>query len=425
MSAATEPEIFPQPDHGIERSQLDKHALDVVEKLSQAGFSAQLVGGCVRDLLLGLKPKDFDVATDATPNQVQRLFPNCSVIGRRFRLAQVRFRGQVIQVATYRAEHSGGYRRKRKFSHTPAGKITDDNIFGSSIRHDAFRRDLTFNALYLCPSDMTIVDYTGGLKDLRERKVRVIGDAAQRYREDPVRMLRTIRFAASLDFNVDEASAEPIEMLANLLSSVSNARLAEEVSKLFLNNHAEMTFELLLDHGVFQQLFPAYSRSEGVGIDEKALRWLYQLFRETDARQPSGETLSKVYLLAAILWFPLQCAADETRRKVRKGRFNLSRLTWSVIDLQNRSTKINSVQARRIQNIWTLQKELESQTASVRQIANAANFRPALRLLELRAKFGEVNWRATKKWVKIREQQKKRPNRRYRQHRRTAAAQWT
>ncbi len=425
MSVAKEPEIITQSEHGIQRSDLDDHALEVVNKLSHSGYSAQLVGGCVRDLLLGLKPKDYDVVTDATPNQVQRLFSNCNVIGRRFRLAQVLFRKQVVQVATYRANHSNDHRLKRRIKRSSAGKILDDNFYGRSIGQDAFRRDLTMNALYLCPSDMTIVDYTGGLNDIRNRTVRVIGDAPERYREDPVRMLRTIRFAASLDFTIDESSSEPIGELSELLSAVSNARLADELAKLFFNNHAEATFELLLDHGLFQQLFPPYSQSKGTGIDENALRWLYQLFRETDARRPNGETLSMVYFLAAILWFPLKNATDHRRQRVRKGRSNISHLIWDIIDLQDQSTQINAVQARRIQNIWSLQRGLESPNASVRQIATAANFRPALRLLELRAKSGEVNSQITNRWVHIRNQQKSAPNQRVRHRRRRTTAQWT
>ena len=405
--------------HGILQEDLSANALAAVRTLNEANFSAELVGGCVRDLLLGKDPKDFDVVTNATPTQIKGLFQRCHIIGRRFRLAQVQFGREIIQIATYRSRRPGDYGSNPSNDISSQGKLLKDNDFGHSLEQDAFRRDLTLNALYLRPSDMNVIDYTGGYRDIEEGVVRTIGDAKSRYREDPVRMLRTIRFAASLDFEIDEASATPIDELAELLRSESNSRMIDEIVKLFFQNHAEATFELLLDYGLFQELFPAYSNRKGIGIDETSLKWLYQLFRETDSRKPNGETLSMVYFLAAIMWLPYRNACQVRKARLsRTRRLNFSKVAENVLKMQSSSTKINAVQSQRIENIWRLQGELENPSAAVREIARSANFRAALRLLELRSRCGEINPRVTKKWVAVRDQQMRSPRRQARRHRR-------
>ena len=398
------PRIIPESEHGILRSQLGANALSVIRILDSAGFSAELVGGCIRDLLADRTPKDFDVVTNATPNQVKKLFRRAFIIGRRFRLVQVEMGNEVIEVSTYRTPlaESGCGLPKKNLSHKK--KSVADNHFGQSIEQDAFRRDFTLNSLYLRPSDMNIIDYTGGYEDIQAGIVRVIGSPVERYHNDPLRMLRAIRFAACLDFEIDEKSADPLAESDGLLRSISHARLMDEMPKLFLNNHAEATFELLFDHGLFQQIFPCYCVKKGVVLDEQALKWIFQLLRETDARKPNGETLSLIYFLAAILWLPFRQACEDMRSRHRRGRFDITRVAANIIELQSESTYISSKQAERIVSIWRMQKELES-NSTPREVSSAKNFRPALRLLELRARTSEIHHKVTKRWVAIRDQQ--------------------
>ncbi len=260
------PTIIPRSEHGISRKDIDKSALDVLYGLKRAGYDAYLVGGCVRDLLLGLEPKDFDVVTNAEPDQIKAVFKRrCQLIGRRFRLAHVRFGRTVIEVATFRGQGDGENRqdffgRNGKHSGTArevdaTGRLVRDNVYGT-IDEDVWRRDFTVNALYYNIRDFSIVDYTGGLDDIDAGELRLIGDPVTRYREDPVRMIRAIRFAAKLGFNIEKQTEKPITELAHLFADVSNARLFEEVLKLFHSGVAIQVFEKLRHFDLFTHLFP-------------------------------------------------------------------------------------------------------------------------------------------------------------------------
>ncbi len=388
------------------RSQLNASALSVIRTLNEAGFTAALVGGCIRDLLLGRTPKDYDVVTNATPEQTKKLFRRAYVIGRRFRLVQVVIGRQMIEVSTYRTAQSeidASHMQRRSVRRK---KNAAASHYGQSRCEDAMRRDFTLNSLYLDPADMLIIDHTGGYEDIQAGIVRAIGDPIQRYRNDPLRMLRAIRFAASLDFEIEEQTAAAIGDSGELMDAISHARLTDELPKMFLSNHAVATFELLFQFGLFQQIFPAYSARKGISMDEKALKWIFQLMRETDARRPNGETLSLVYFFAALLWLPFDQACKDMRARSRRGRFDKTRIASNLIAVQSEVTYISGRHEERIASIWQLQSELE-RSGAPSAVSTARNFRPALRLLELRARTGEISLKDTKKWVLIRDQQMK------------------
>ena len=218
--------VIPREQHAISRKDISENALKVMYRLNKAGYEAWLVGGGVRDLLLGKKPKDFDVTTNATPEQVRKLFRNCRLVGRRFRLAHVMFGPEIIEVATFRGHHEGNVSDRTTSQRGQNGMLLRDNIFGS-IEEDAQRRDFTINSLYYSVADFTVRDYVGGMKDLKDGVIRLIGNPETRYREDPVRMLRAVRFAAKLGMRISPETAEPIPRLATLLNDIPPARLFE------------------------------------------------------------------------------------------------------------------------------------------------------------------------------------------------------
>lgn len=287
------PDIIHRSDHALSRKDMSEHALKVLYRLKKAHYAGYLVGGGVRDLLLGLHPKDFDVATDATPEQVRKLFGNCRLIGRRFRLAHVHFGREIIEVATFRAAHDqeGGE------GVTKNGMIVRDNVYGT-LEDDAWRRDFTINALYYNIYDFSVVDYTGGLKDIESKTIRIIGDANERLQEDPVRMLRAIRFAAKLNFSIEADLSESIKNNIHLLDDVPAARLFEEVLKLFLHGHAQASYELLKEYDLLKHLFAQTAES----LDEQSDRFLTQALINTDLRIQQKKPIAPAFLYAALLW---------------------------------------------------------------------------------------------------------------------------
>lgn len=248
----TAPRIIPRGEHGLSRSNISEAALKVLYRLHKAGYEAYLVGGGVRDMLLGREPKDFDISTNATPEEVKALFRNCILIGRRFRLAHVRYGSEVIEVATFRAHHEAGEEGEGVMEN---GRILRDNVYGT-LEDDAWRRDFTVNALYYNIADFSVVDHTGGMDDIKAGRLRMIGDPQARYREDPVRMLRAVRFAGKLGFRIDEASEQAIMELGGLLEDVPAARLFDEALKMFMSGYAVETYELLRHYRLFGHLFP-------------------------------------------------------------------------------------------------------------------------------------------------------------------------
>ena len=245
--------VIPREQHAISRKDISENALKVMYRLNKAGYEAWLVGGGVRDLLLGKKPKDFDVTTNATPEQVRKLFRNCRLVGRRFRLAHVMFGPEIIEVATFRGHHEGNVSDRTTSQRGQNGMLLRDNIFGS-IEEDAQRRDFTINSLYYSVADFTVRDYVGGMKDLKDGVIRLIGNPETRYREDPVRMLRAVRFAAKLGMRISPETAEPIPRLATLLNDIPPARLFEESLKLLQAGYGYETYKLLCEYHLFQPL---------------------------------------------------------------------------------------------------------------------------------------------------------------------------
>ena len=272
-------------------------------RLREAGFGAYLVGGAVRDLLLGMHPKDFDVATDATPEQVKQLFRNCRLIGRRFRLAHVVYGREIIEVATFRANSDDGSGDREMED----GRLVRDNVYGS-IEDDAIRRDFTCNALYYAIEDFSVRDYVGGYEDVQARTMRLIGDPETRYREDPVRMLRAVRLAAKLDFEIEPATAAPIPRLAALLGEAAPARLFEEMLKLFLSGHAVASFERLEAHGLLGAVLPETEAALRSNRSGALRRMVLAGLRNTDARVAADEPVSPAFLFALLLW-PAYCRA--------------------------------------------------------------------------------------------------------------------
>jgi poly(A) polymerase len=316
--------VIPRSEHSISRAQISPNALKVLYRLKEAGYQAFLVGGAVRDLLLGIKPKDFDVATNALPDEVRRIFRNCRLIGRRFRLAHVHFGQEIIEVATFRAaaaperedaedlETDGEGApvvdvpaaapfdsQHRAFDTT--GRILRDNIYGA-IEEDVWRRDFAANGLYYNIDDFSIWDFVDGVGDVRARRLKLIGDPETRYREDPVRMLRAVRFAAKLDFSIEDSTERPIRQLAYLLDGVPPARLFDECLKLFLSGFGEKSFRLLQQYGLFDHLFPMSGAAFKLPPYEYAQEMLEAGLANTDARIAADKPVTPTFLFAVLLW---------------------------------------------------------------------------------------------------------------------------
>ena len=306
------PKIIPRSEHHISRADISENALKVLYRLKKSGFAAFLVGGGVRDLLLGGHPKDFDLVTDAHPEEVRRLFRNCRLIGRRFRLAHVHFGREIIEVATFRAAADGGDHTDRSHSHS--GRILRDNVYGT-IDEDIWRRDFTVNALYYNIADFSVWDYTSGLSDLRDRKLRLIGDPMTRYREDPVRMLRAMRFAAKLDFDLADETAGPIGELGDHLSDVPAARLFDEVLKLFQAGQALKSFELLLEFDLLRYLFPATDAALKADDGGAAARLIRAGLANTDERIAQDKSITPMFLYAVLLWPAIKRSAESLQAR--------------------------------------------------------------------------------------------------------------
>ncbi|MBV6864782.1 polynucleotide adenylyltransferase PcnB [Xanthomonas euvesicatoria] len=289
--------VIPRDQHTISRKDISPNALRVLYRLRESGFGAYLVGGAVRDLLVGGHPKDFDVATDATPEEVKALFRNCRLIGRRFRLAHVVFGREIIEVATFRANVDDGSGDRELDN----GRLVRDNVYGT-IEDDAIRRDFTCNALYYAIEDFSVRDYCGGFEDVQARLMKLIGDPELRYQEDPVRMLRAVRLAAKLNFDIEAGTAEPIPRLAGLLSEAAPARLFEEILKLFLSGHGVASFEGLERYGLLGVLFPESAAALKSNRSGALRAMVLEGLRNTDARVANDEPVSPAFLFALLLW---------------------------------------------------------------------------------------------------------------------------
>jgi poly(A) polymerase len=332
---AHSPKIISRAAHSVSRQEISEGALKVLYRLNKAGYQAFLVGGCVRDALLGLHPKDFDVATNATPDEVRALFSNCRLIGRRFRLAHVRFGRDVIEVATFRAAAN---HEDDDVAHDHEGRILRDNVYGT-IEEDVWRRDFTCNALYYSIDDFSIWDYVDGVRDIDRRQLVLIGDADKRVREDPVRMLRAIRFAAKLDFTIDESVSRAIRSNVTLIRNVPSARLFDEFLKLFGSGSSERTFDLLCEYGLFAQMFPATAQE--LEIDEDFRRFVRAALRNTDLRVADGKSVTPMFLLGVLLWAPVcRVAAMHRNEEQLSDAQSLNIAAFEVVGEQQRRISV-------------------------------------------------------------------------------------
>jgi poly(A) polymerase len=395
-----EPRVIPRAEHDVSRKDISDNALKVLYRLHNAGYQAYLVGGCVRDLLLGLHPKDFDVATDAEPEQIKALFRNCRLIGRRFRLAHIVFGRDVIEVATFRGHHNSeepGTSDKLS-RRSDEGLLLRDNVFGS-IEEDAERRDFTANAMYYNIADFSITDFANGMQSLKERKLHLIGDPETRYREDPVRMLRAVRFAAKLDMQISAEAGDIIPRLAPLLANIPPARLFEEVLKLFLAGRAEQTFDLLQEYGLFGQLFPMLQPMLRVA-DSKENLFVRQVLINTDDRINNDQRVTPAFIYAAMLWYPMEQRFDELMAESGLSPHDAYNMAINdVLQAQQKRIMIPKRFSMPIRDIWVLQQRLPKRFGRrAYQLLEHPKFRAGYDFLLLRASVegGELEEQA--KW---------------------------
>ena len=390
--------VLERDNHPISRKHISPNAVKVLYKLAEAGYHGFLVGGGVRDLLLGKSPKDFDIATDASPEQLKSLFRNARIIGRRFKIIHLRFGREIIEVTTFRAPHDSENKiddnvprrriQNQESAHSTAGMILRDNVYGN-IDEDALRRDFTINALYYTIDKFRILDFSTGLDDLESKQIRMIGDPAERYKEDPVRMLRAIRFAAKLGFTIEEKTEKPINELAHLLESISTARLFDETIKLMTGGDAEKTFELLRRYrpGVylFAPTFRALDKLSGphCKLVELALR-------NTDERLAEGKSVTPAFLFAALLWPVLQLRLEAQKSDEGNQHQLFQQAAQEVLMEQIQYTAVPKRFTIAAKEIWELQSRLmRDNKRSIEGSFSHPRFRAAYDFLLLREEAGE------------------------------------
>ncbi|UJF25124.1 polynucleotide adenylyltransferase PcnB [Suttonella sp. R2A3] len=383
-------------DYGITNNQFDRRAVNIVKQINQAGFDAYLVGGCIRDLLLGLPPKDFDIATNARPEEVAGLFRNCRLIGRRFRLAHIHFGRDIIEVATFRASPD---QEQRTDAH---GHVLEDNHYGH-IEDDVVRRDFTVNALYYDVRSGEILDYLNVMDDIEAKRIAMIGDPEARYTEDPVRMLRAARFAAKLNMTIEPKTQAAIAQCRDGIKAVPAARLFDEAQKLFMGGYGERCFASLQEHDLFTALFPD-TASVFEHQQEDYARYAQELVRialaNTDQRIAEGRPVTIAFLLAAILW-PVYQLAYQGLFEERDNWHAAMHEAVDVVHLAAAERLSIPVRLRgMIREIWTLQARFDLAGRSTRKMQSLLShprFRAAYDFLLIRHGAGEpldalVDW---------------------------------
>ncbi len=373
------PRSVPVSRHGIHREALSNGSRKVCEGLQQAGYSAYVVGGAVRDLLLGVKPKDFDVATDAPPEEVHRLFRRSRLIGRRFKLVHVMFGSETVEVSTFRSSTAAPTDEH--------GRVLHDNVFGTR-EDDAARRDFTVNALYYDPASETILDFHHGLRDIQRKSVNIIGDPSTRYREDPVRMLRAARFAAKLGFSIDDRTRAPIASMADLIGNVPAARVFDEMLKLLLSGHAKPCVLGLRKEGLHHGLLPMLDIILEQPLGE---RFVLLALDETDRRVQEGKPVSPAFLFAALLWHEVLATWKKVEKEGHKSLPALHMAMDRVLELQTDKLAIPRRYTAVMKDIWAMQPRFE-QRSGRRPFAllTSEKFRAGFDFLVLRGASGEV-----------------------------------
>ena len=440
------PLVIPRSEHSISRAAISPNALKVLYRLKEAGYQGFLVGGAVRDLLLGLRPKDFDVATNALPEEVRRLFRNCRLIGRRFRLAHVFFGSEIIEVATFRAtaaperedaedvdpdaetgdggaegavegegEADGGADSRAgeavaEFSppsdsehraFDPRGRILRDNLYGT-IEEDVWRRDFAANGLYYNIEDFSIWDFVDGVSDIKARRLKLIGDPETRYREDPVRMLRAVRFAAKLDFSIEPATERPIKQLAYLLDGVPPARLFDEVLKLFLSGFGVKAYQLLQQYGLFEHLFPQSAAAFALPPYAYAGEMLELGLANTDARIAADKPVTPTFLFAVLLWSAVLRELNERQAGPTPDLALLMQACDTVLRTQQSRVAIPRRFAIPMRELLMLQPRF-SRRSGVKSLSllQHPRFRAAFDFLLLRAQVGVADPELARWWTDI------------------------
>ena len=370
-----------QERHGLARNVISPSALKVCDVLAQHGHAAYIVGGAVRDLLLGIRPKDFDVATNARPEQVKPLFRRALVIGRRFRLVHVMMGPETVEVSTFRAADT---ETAEKDEH---GRVLRDNVFGT-MEEDARRRDFTVNALYFDCASGEVIDYHGGLADLKKRTLRIIGEPETRFREDPVRMLRAVRLAAKLGLTIDGATRAPIKRLASLLEHVPPARLFEEMLKLLLSGHASACLRQLRDEGLHKGLLPLLDVILDQPLGE---RFVTLALAQTDERVRTDRPVSPAFLFAALLWHEVLAAWRAREKRGERPVPALEAAMDDVLEAQSGKLAITRRLTATMREVWAMQPRFEERSGQRPQrLLEAPRFRMAYDFLALRAASGEA-----------------------------------
>ena len=378
----TEAAAIPLAQHGIRREMVSPASRKVCHVLQDAGFKAYVVGGAVRDLIARIDPKDFDVATNATPEEVRHLFRRSRIIGRRFRIVHVMSGPETIEVSTFRAPHDDATLTDEH------GRVLHDNVYGS-IEDDAARRDFTVNALYYDPTTETVLDFHHGVLDLKQKTMRVIGDPATRYREDPVRMLRAVRLAAKLDLILDPAARKPIRELSELLANVPAARLFDEMLKLLSSGYAVVSLKRLRDEGLHHGLLPLLDVILEQPMGEKFV-WL--ALENTDARVRAGKTISPGFLFACLLWHEVLANWSARKEQGEHSQPALFEAMDEVLASQAEKLAITRRIAGDITEIWALQPRFEKRAGKAPfRMIEQPRFRAAYDFLRLRAESGELD----------------------------------
>ncbi len=389
--------MYPRSEHNISRTQISDNALKVLYRLKKEGFDAYLVGGCVRDLLLGREPKDFDVVTDADPEEIRKIFRNCRLIGRRFRLAHVHFGREVIEVATFRGE---GAEQSDKQILDKEGRLLRDNVYGT-IEEDVWRRDFTVNALYYNIKDYSVVDYVGGMADHKAGILRLIGDPETRFREDPVRMLRAVRFAVKLGFNLHPDCQKSIHATASLLDSIPSARLYDEMLKLFFGGNSLQTFEMLRHYGLFQVLFPATEKSLAVEEEGFPKQFLIRALQNSDNRIAEGKTVTAYFLLAAFMWEPVQMLAKDMLKKDMPEYMAFQEAANQALSKQIKIVAMPKHITTAMREVWGLQPKFNARVGSKpSRLLTHPRFRAGYDFLLLRAETGGVDPELAAWWTR-------------------------
>ena len=395
------PVIIPADVHGINQALISRNAIRVTEGLQQAGHRAFIVGGAVRDLLLGIAPKDFDVATDATPEQVQKLFRRARIIGRRFQIVHVQFGQEIIETSTFRAlvdppaADAAPPRRlkrdeldRRTHAVDASGRVLRDNVWGEQ-HEDATRRDFTINAMYYDPATQTVLDYHNGMADMRARLLRMIGDPATRYREDPVRMLRVVRFAAKLGFEIEDATRAPIKEMADLINNVPAARLFDEMLKLMLSGHALACLTRLRQEGLHHGLLPLL---DVVLEQPHGEKFITLALTNTDNRVRAGKPVSPGFLFATLLWHDVQQRWQAFEAQGDYPVPALHRAMDDVLDMQTEKLAIHKRFSSDMREIWGLQLRLEKRSGrGALKLMEHQRFRAGYDFLLLRCESGELD----------------------------------